>query len=76
MRLFINWRPGFRQSSFRHITRVSQQPTFDTFAASTDFLACYGPLHFSDPGKPFDPEISLRISPGCTGDTSERLVAH
>src|SRR5258708_29632518 len=40
------------------------------------FLACYCPLHLSDPGKPSDPGTSLRVPPGCAGDTAKRLVAH
>src|SRR5260370_23858233 len=40
------------------------------------FLACYCPLHLSDPGKPSDPGTSLRVPPGCAGDTAKRLAAH
>ena len=64
---FINWRLGFRQSSFRHITRVPQRPTFDAFAVSAAFLACYCPLHLSDPGKPSDPGIILQFLPAEPG---------
>ena len=60
-KIFIDWRLGFRQSSFRHITRVPQRPTFDAFAMPAAFLACCCPLHLSDPGKPSDPETSLQF---------------
>src|SRR5260370_9836807 len=40
------------------------------------FLACYCPLHLSAPGKPSDPGTSLRVPPGCAGDTAKRLAAH
>jgi hypothetical protein len=42
---------------------------------ATAFLACSGPLHLSDPGKPSDPGTSLRVPPGCAGDTTRRLAA-
>ena len=35
---FINWKLGFRQSSFRHITRVPQRLTFDAVAMPAVFL--------------------------------------
>ena len=44
-----------------------------TAAAS---MACCGPLHLSDPGKPSDPRTSLRVPPGSAGDTTKRLMAH
>jgi hypothetical protein len=34
------------------------------------------PFTFRHPGKPSDPETSLRVPPGSTGDTTERLAAH
>jgi hypothetical protein len=74
---FINWRLGFRQSSFRHITRVPQRPTFDAFAMPAAFLACCCPLHLSDPGKPSDPGIllqSLPAEPGICQSASWRTV--
>jgi hypothetical protein len=66
-KIFINWKLGFRQSSFRHITRVPQRPTFDAFAMPAAFLACCCPLHLSDPGKPSDPEIILQFLPAEPG---------
>ncbi len=39
-------------------------------------LACCCSFHLSDPGKPLDPRTLLRVPPGCTGDTTERLAAH
>lgn len=75
-KIFIDWRLGFRQSSFRPITRVPQRPTFDAFAVSAAFLACYCPHHLSDPGKPSDPGIILQIPPGWTGNMSRRFMAH
>jgi hypothetical protein len=35
----------------------------------------FSPVTLSRPGKPSDPEIFPPISPRCTGDTAERLVA-
>src|SRR5262245_42385997 len=40
------------------------------------FLACSGPRHLSDQGKPADPGTSLRVPPGSAGDTYRRLTAH
>src|SRR5207248_9688297 len=42
---------------------------------ATGFLACYCPLHLSDPGKPSDPEITPPISARCASDITLRLVA-
>jgi Transposase DDE domain len=33
-------------------------------------------LSLSASGQPFDPETSLRVPPGCAGDTTRRLAAH
>ena len=71
-----HWRLGFGQSSSHHIPRVPQHPASVRLDATATFLACSGPLHLSDPGKPSDPRTSLRVLPGCTGDTTRRLVAH
>ena len=70
------WKLGFRQFSFHHIPRVPQHLTPVRLRATTAFLACSGPLHLSDPGKPSDPRTSLQVLPGCAGDTTGRLVAH
>lgn len=43
---------------------------------ATASLACSCPLALSRPGKPGDPETSLRVPPGCAGDTTTRLTAH
>jgi hypothetical protein len=72
----IVWRLGFRQSSFHHIPRVPQHPQPVRLGQATAFLACSCPLHLSDPGQPSDPGTSLRVPPGCTGDTTRRLAAH
>ena len=45
------WRLGFRQSSFRHIARISRHTAPYAWARSPVCMACYGPLHLSDPGK-------------------------
>jgi hypothetical protein len=71
----IVWRLGFKQSSFHHIPRVPRHPAPVRLGTATAFLACSGPLHLSDPGKPSDPGTSLRVPPGCTGDTTGRLAA-
>jgi hypothetical protein len=71
----IDWRLGFKQSSFHHIPRVPQHPAPVRLGTATAFLACSGPLHLSDPGQPSDPETSLRVPPGCAGDTTRRLAA-
>jgi hypothetical protein len=70
------WRLGFRQFSFHRIPRVPQHLTPVRLGTTAAFLACSGPLHLSDPGKPSDPRTSLRVLPGCAGDTTRRLVAH
>jgi hypothetical protein len=45
------WRLGFRQSSFRHIAQISRRTAPYAWARSPVCMACYGPLHLSDPGK-------------------------
>jgi len=70
-----HWRLGFRQFSFHHIPRVPQHPAPVRLGTATAFLACSGPLHLSDPGKPSDPGTSLRVPPSCAGDTTRRLAA-
>src|SRR5260370_19101507 len=42
------WKLGFRQFSFRHITRISRHATPYAWACAAGFLACYFSLHFSD----------------------------
>ena len=69
------WRLGFRQSSFRHITRIFPARRPVRLGAATGFLACYCPLHLSGQGQPLDPEISPLISARCAGDIALRLVA-
>jgi hypothetical protein len=43
---FTGWRLGFRQSSFRHITRVRQRPIFDAFAMFAATWHAIVPLTF------------------------------
>ena len=71
-----DWRLGLKQSSFHHIPRVPRHPAPVRLGTATAFLACSGPLHLSDPGKPSDPGTSLRVPPSCAGDTTRRLAAH
>src|SRR5260370_24889019 len=68
-------RLGFRQFSFRHVTRVSRHATPYAWALAAGFLACYCSLHFSDSGQPSDPTLSPLISARCAGDTTLRLAA-
>ena len=42
------WRLGFRQSSFRHITRIFPARRPVRLGTAAGFLACYCPLHLSD----------------------------
>jgi hypothetical protein len=44
------WRLGFRQSSFRHITRIFPARRPVRLGTAAGFLACYCPLHLSDLG--------------------------
>ena len=44
-------------------------PRFIRLSTTAAFLACCCPLHLSDPGKPSDAGTSLRVPPGCTGNT-------
>ncbi len=48
--IHIIWRLGFKQSSFRHITRVPQTPQSQHLDLTVAFLACDSPVHLSDPG--------------------------
>jgi len=59
-----HWRLGFRQFSFHRIPRAPQHLAPVRLGATSAFLACSGPLHLSDPGKPSDPRTSLRVPPG------------
>src|SRR5258705_226520 len=68
----IDWRLGFKQFSFHHIPRVPRHPAPVRLGTATAFLACSGPLHLSDPGKPSDPGTSLRVPP----DRHPRPPAH
>jgi hypothetical protein len=70
------WRLGFRQSGFRHITRISRYTAPDTWARSPVSWHAIFPCILSDSGKPSDPEISPLISARCAGDTTVRLMAH
>ena len=44
------WRLGFRQSSFRHITRIFPARRPVRLGTAAGFLACYCPLHLSGLG--------------------------
>ena len=70
------WRLGLRQSSFRHITRVPQSTVPNAWTRPLVYWHAPVPVNLSDLGKPSDPGTSLRVPPGCTGDTTARLVAH
>src|ERR1700733_9723993 len=70
------WRLGFRQSGFRHITRISRRAAPDTWARPPVSWHAIFPCILSDSGKPSDPETSPLISARCTGDTTVRLMAH
>jgi hypothetical protein len=70
------WRLGFRQSGFRHITRISRRTAPDAWARPPVSWHAIFPCILSDSGKPSDPEISPPISARCAGDTTVRLMAH
>src|ERR1039457_481713 len=70
------WRLGFRQSGFRHITRISRRTAPDAWARSPVFCHAIFPCVLSNSGKASDPEISPLISARCAGDTTVRLMAH
>jgi hypothetical protein len=73
---FHHWRLGFRQYSFRHITRVPQRIVLNIWTRPLIYWHATVPFTISDPGKPLDPGTSLRFPPDCVGDMTERLVAH
>ena len=43
---------------------------------ATASLTCSCPRGLSPPGQSGDPRTSLRVPPGCAGDTTKRLTAH
>ena len=58
------WRLGFRQSSFRHITRIFPARRPVRLGAAAGFLACYCPLHLSDLGSAIrSRDISSHLCP-------------
>ena len=67
---------AIRQSSYSPYHAGPAAPRLIRLNTIAAFLACYCSLHLSDPGEPSDPGTSLRVPPGCTGDTTRRLVAH
>ena len=69
------WRLGFRQSSFRHIARISRRTAPYAWARSPVSWHAIVPFTFRLLGQPLDPEISPLISARCAGDTTLRLVA-
>jgi len=76
MRNLHHWRLGFKQSSFRHITRVPQRAAPNAWARPPVSWHALVPFTFRYPGKPSDPSTSLRVPPGYAGDATGRLVAH
>ena len=69
------WRLGFRQSSFRHITRISRCAAPYAWARPPVSWHAIVPFTFRLLGQPLDPEISPLISARCAGDITLRLVA-
>ena len=60
------WRLGFRQSSFRHITRIFPARRPVRLGTAAGFLACYCPLHLSDLGSAIrSRDISSHLCPLC-----------
>ena len=58
------WRLGFRQSSFRHITRIFPARRPVRLGTAAGFLACYCPLHLSDLGSAIrSRDISSHLCP-------------
>ena len=58
------WRLGFRQSSFRHITRIFPARRPVRLSTAAGFLACYCPLHLSDLGSAIrSRDISSHLCP-------------
>jgi hypothetical protein len=58
------WRLGFRQSSFRHITRIFPARGPVRLGTAAGFLACYCPLHLSDLGSAIrSRDISSHLCP-------------
>jgi hypothetical protein len=58
------WRLGFRQSSFRHITRIFPARRPIRLGTAAGFLACYCPLHLSDLGSAIrSRDISSHLCP-------------
>jgi len=69
------WRLGFRQSSFRHITRISRRAAPYAWARPPVSWHAIVPFTFRVLGQPLDPETSPLISARCAGDITLRLVA-
>ena len=68
------WRLGFRQPSFRHITRIFPARRPIRLGTAAGFRHTIFPFIFRVLGQPLDPEISPRISARCAGDITPRLV--
>src|SRR5215467_4921705 len=61
---YPSWRLGFRQSSFRHITRIFPARHPVRLGTAAGFLACYCPLHLSDLGSAIrSRDISSHLCP-------------
>ena|SRR6266545_5763996 len=67
---------AIRQSSYSPYHAGPAAPRFIRLNTTAAFLACCCSLNLSDPGKPSGPGTSLRVPPGCAGDTTRRPVAH
>ena len=70
-----HWGLGFRQSSFRPLTRVLRDDTLAPSGVSPS-PACSFPLRLSPSGEPDGPETSLRVSPDWVRDSAPRSAAH
>ena len=66
---------GRLAAQFRHITRTSRHPVPGAWARLPVSWHAIFPCILSDSGQPSDPGILPPISPRCTGNTAERLVA-
>ena len=70
------WGLGFRQCSFRHITRVLQDGTFSVFQCPPLFRHAPFPSGFSPSGQSDDPGATLRAPPDWVRDSTPRSAAH
>ena len=73
---FHRWGLGFRQCSFRHITRVLRDGTFSVFQCPPLFRHALFPSGFSPSGQSDDPGAFLRAPPDWVRDSTPRSAAH